>query len=150
MSGISVFSQKQAISKKNAIFDIKIDRYIRAFLVYLKKHQETVSFYRTGIRQSIGAWSFMVSGRGGVWMVTELGKMLRILLSGSEKMICMGISGWAIFGCTSVLSLLFGNEFITTFSIVMFTTSSGAALIGCLLHIAELLIDKMEKRRQKA
>ena len=83
-------------------------------------------------------------------MATELGKMLRILLSGSEKMICMGISGWAIFGCISALSLLLGNEFITTFSIVMFITSSGAALIGCLLHIAELLIDKIEKRRQKA
>ena len=83
-------------------------------------------------------------------MATELGKMLRILLSGSEKMICIGVNGWAFFGCMSALSLLLGNEFITTFSIVMFITSSGAALIGCLLHIVKLLIDKIEKRRQKA
>ena len=64
-------------------------------------------------------------------MVGELGKVLRILLSGSEKMICIGVNGWAFFGCMSALSLLLGNEFITTFSIVMFITSSGAALIGC-------------------
>ena len=83
-------------------------------------------------------------------MATELGKMLRILLSGSEKMICIGVNGWAFFGCMSALSLLLVNEFITTFSIVMFITSSGAALIGCLLHIVKLLIDKIEKRRQKA
>lgn len=83
-------------------------------------------------------------------MVGELGKVLRILLSGSEKMICIGVNGWAFFGCMSALSLLLGNEFITTFSIVMFITSSGAALIGCLLHIVKLLIDKIEKRRQKA
>ena len=83
-------------------------------------------------------------------MATELGKMLRILLSGSEKMICIGVNGWAFFGCMSALSMLLGNEFITTFSIVMFITSSGAALIGCLLHIVKLLIDKIEKRRQRA
>lgn len=83
-------------------------------------------------------------------MVGELGKVLRILLSGSEKMICIGVNGWAFFGCMSALSLLLGNEFITTFSIVMFITSSGAALIGCLLHIVKLLIDKIEKRRQRA
>lgn len=82
-------------------------------------------------------------------MVGELGKVLRILLSGSEKMICIGVNGWAFFGCMSALSLLLGNEFITTFSIVMFITSSGAALIGCLLHIVKLLIDKIEKRRQR-
>lgn len=83
-------------------------------------------------------------------MVGELGKVLRILLSGSEKMICIGVNGWAFFGCMSALSLLLGNEFITTFSIVMFITSSGAALIGCLLHIVKLLIDKIEKRGQRA
>ena len=83
-------------------------------------------------------------------MVGELGKVLRILLSGSEKMICIGVNGWAFFGCMSALSLLLGNEFITTFSIVMFIISSGAALIGCLLHIVKLLIDKIEKRRQRA
>lgn len=83
-------------------------------------------------------------------MVGELGKVLRILLSGSEKIICIGVNGWAFFGCMSALSLLLGNEFITTFSIVMFITSSGAALIGCLLHIVKLLIDKIEKRRQRA
>ena len=63
---------------------------------------------------------------------------------------CIGVNGWAFFGCMSALSLLLGNEFITTFSIVMFITSSGAALIGCLLHIVKLLIDKIEKRRQRA
>lgn len=81
-------------------------------------------------------------------IVKEVGKGIQLLLSGSETMISAGVSGWALFGIASAISLLIGNEYLSAFIIVMFIVSSGAALIGCLLHLVELLAARLEKEEE--
>lgn len=81
-------------------------------------------------------------------IVKEVGKGIQQLLSGSETMISAGVSGWALFGIASAISLLIGNECLSAFTIVMFIVSSGAALIGCLLHLVELLAARLEKEEE--
>ena len=42
-------------------------------------------------------------------IVKEVGKGIQLLLSGSETMISAGVSGWALFGIASAISLLIGK-----------------------------------------